>query len=126
MSLPPMLSEPSPIDRSAFRLNFSLLDRLLALFVEPDGEDDRQLIAGYLSAASNQGLAQALAQGRRFLSQTELPWTLIPDAANRSLPTEDATRRWLEEILERLAVEQHTREAICKGRPSTKLESPET
>jgi len=100
MSSLPTSNERS--ERRRFFREYNDLASTLALFHDPDGKTDAELIDKYLIEEYPSALPALLAEGRRFLSQHELPMELIADVANRYLVTESEQRQWLQTLLDRV------------------------
>lgn len=83
----------------------------LNLFYDPEGRSDAELVEEYVQSKSPGTLAQILAEGQRFLSQSQLPMRLIATNANRYLVTEAEQRQWLQILLDRVQAELDAREA---------------
>jgi hypothetical protein len=107
MSSLPTSNERS--ERRRFFQEYNDLASTLALFHDPDGKTDAELIDRYLAEEYPSALPSLLAEGHRFLSQHELPMELIADTANRCLMTEAEQRQWLQTLLDRVQAELEAR-----------------
>ena len=63
---------------------------------------EEQVLTEWLNEESPQYKRKAIEEGRAFLNQHELPWTLIVDNSNYYQETEERARTWLSTILERI------------------------
>ena len=108
MSVPPTFDDEAE-DR--FLAEYTKLVGALNVFYDPEGRSDAELAEEYVQSKSPGTLAQILAEGHRFLSQSQLPLRLIATNANRYLVTEAEQRQWLQTLLDRVQAELDAREA---------------
>jgi hypothetical protein len=97
-----MSSRPTLNERIRFGNEFPDLQGLLARFIDYDNRTDEQIFAIFLGETPDGERRTIIEQGRSFLSQRELPVSLIQSRANRYFPTDEAARDWLAELLRRI------------------------
>lgn len=94
-----MSSRPTLNERIRFGNEFPDLQGLLVRFIDYDNRTDEQIFQIFLDETPDRERRTIIEQGRAFLSQRELPFSLIQSRANRYFPTDEAACDWLETLL---------------------------
>ncbi len=97
-----MYSPPTPDEEERFRKEYPSLISLLAAWTVADDRPDEEMLREVLREHHPEALRRAVEQGRKFLQQKELPWTLIVDTANYSFAFERDAREWLIWLLDQI------------------------
>ena len=99
-----MFSQPTRTERAAFLKTYPTLSGVLALYIcgQEEGTPEDKILTEYINEEPPEHKRKAIEEGRAFLKQHEIPWTIIPDLSNFYRETEEETQAWLSGILERI------------------------
>ena len=101
MYSPPMLSE-----RKQFYREFHYLVSFLTYFLDIEDEVKtlQNVIDNCLSSSEfdYEIKRSTVEEGRAFMQQSNLPWTLISDTTNRVFETQEETYAWLTDALNQI------------------------
>lgn len=114
-----MFSQPTQDELDRFHQEYGHLTSVLLGWTVAYGREDEAVLKEAIDDETTEGLRLALEEGRRFLQQKEIPWTVIVDTANYSIPYEKWMHEWLNWILQGI-------EAAIVAREQSKNESPKT
>ncbi len=99
-----MSSRPTFSESQEFHTNYQSLESFLAEFNDYEGRTNEQILRAWIESSSIDVCwkREIVAQGRLFLAQSRLPFSLIGDIGNRYFPNDEAAYAWLTDALNQI------------------------